>query len=541
LISLDRRGLRLALAPLGVAFGVAVEWAFYNSSLGLALTGVDFLVGCLLVVAGAVAWDRRRESRIGPLMTLAGLAWFVGNVSEQLVYLHRGPLVHLVLSYPSGRLRGSLARVVVAAAYLDGLVEPLARNDTLTLVLAASVAIAACRGFVSSSGPARHAGAAALYSGLALSAGLGLAGSARLESLGHRDAVLLAYDLTIASITVVLLVDLLRGRWAERAISGLVVDLGTTSDTASLRTRLARALGDPSLQLGYRLAETGEFVDDAGQPLELPAIGSGRTMTELAEGSEQIGVLVHDDALLADSVLVDSVAAAAQLALTNARLQAEAHAQAAELELSRRRIVEATDRQRRRLEEELRKGPERLLEQSVGRLADAAAQSDVDNAEAITALVGHLGEAQQELRKFAQGIRPTALSEGGLMPALSVLARQSPLPVAIRGDVARLSEAVEAALYFVCSEALANAVKHAEASRIEIDVRQTAGAATVAVSDDGVGGADPAIGSGLRRLADRVEALGGRLEIDSPSGAGTRLAAAIPGAERIVSELGSTA
>jgi len=245
------RPLRLALAPLGIAFGLAVEWVFYDSTLGLALAAADFVVGCLLIVGGSVAWDRRAESRVGPLMTLAGFAWFVGNLGGAAVYLHRGPLVQLVLSYPAGRLRGRLARVVVAGAYLDALVEPLARNDTLTLVLAAAVGLAAFRILLASSGPGRRAGTAALCSSLAFAAALALPALSRLEGVGRREAVLCGYDAVIASITVVLLVDLLRGRWAERTVSGLVVDLGAASDTAGLRARLARALGDPSLVLGY--------------------------------------------------------------------------------------------------------------------------------------------------------------------------------------------------------------------------------------------------------------------------------------------------
>jgi signal transduction histidine kinase len=436
-------------------------------------------------------------------------------------------LVHLVLSYPSGRVRGRIARAVVAAAYVDSLVEPLARNDALTLVLAGAVAFAACEMWLASSGPARRARTPALCSAVALAAALGIAATGRLETLGQRETVLLMYDVTVASITVLLLVDLLRGRWSERAVRGLVVDLGATSDTTRLQAKLARALGDPSLQLGYRLAGTNGFVDDAGRALVLPGAGSGRTVTPLVKRGEQIGVLVHDDALLADPVLIDSVAAAAQLAVANAELHAEARAQAAELESSRRRIVEATDRQRRRLERDLREGPERLLERSRKRLADAATTAPDGEGEAISTLEAGLSQAQQELRAFAQGIRPTALSEGGLMPALAALAEHSPLPVEIRGKVARLPEPVEATLYFVCAESLANAVKHAQASGMTIELSVQAGSTVVVVSDDGIGGATTRAGTGLAGLVDRVEALGGRLDVESPPRAGTRITAAV--------------
>jgi hypothetical protein len=110
------RALRLALAPLGIGFGLAVEWAFYDPALGLALAFADFAVGFLLIAGGTIAWERRGESLVGPLMTLAGFTWFLGNLGGAAVYFHRGPLVHLVLSYPSGRLKSRVARVVVAAA-----------------------------------------------------------------------------------------------------------------------------------------------------------------------------------------------------------------------------------------------------------------------------------------------------------------------------------------------------------------------------------------------------------------------------------------
>src|SRR6516162_6913579 len=130
-----RRAVRLALASLGIGFGLAVEWAFYEPSLGLALTAADFAAGALLIGCGAVAWDRRGESRVGAVMTLAGFAWFIGNLGGAAIYFHRGPLVQLVLSYPSGRPRGRLAYAVTVAAYADALIEPLAQSDALTLAL----------------------------------------------------------------------------------------------------------------------------------------------------------------------------------------------------------------------------------------------------------------------------------------------------------------------------------------------------------------------------------------------------------------------
>jgi signal transduction histidine kinase len=518
--------LRLALLPAGIAFGIAVEAAFYNDSLGPALTAADFAVGSLLIVCGATAWNGRPQSRVGALMTAAGLTWFLGNVSEWLLFLHRGPLVHLHLSYPTGRLPTRLSTLAVLVAYAAAVVEPLAESPALTLVLSGLIAVAALRIFLPSSGPARKAGGPALAAAMAFAAVLALAAVNRLAGWDADRAVLWAYDAVIATIAVVLLRDLLRGRWAEAAVTGLVVELGA-EEVGTLRAKLARALGDPSLVVGYRLQATGGFVDDAGRPVELPAPDSGRTVTAIDEGGEQVAILVHDEALLADATLVDSVAAAARIAVANARLQAQALARAAELEASRRRIVEAGDEQRRRLERELRVGTRRRLERVAGLLADARRAADSD-AEAIAALEADLEEAERELRDFAQGVHPAALAQGGLEPALAVLAERSPVPVQVGGGVGRLSEPIEAALFFVCSESLANVAKHSAASRVSIHSGAEGGRVIVTISDDGIGGADPSRGSGLRGLADRVEALGGRLTVESPPSAGTRVVVELP-------------
>ncbi len=136
--------------------------------------------------------------------------------------------------------------------------------------------------------------------------------------------------------------------------------------------------------------------------------------------------------------------------------------------------------------------------------------------------------AQEELREFARGVHPRVLTEGGLPAALAELARRAPVPVELRAPDERYPPALEAAVYFVCSEALANIGKYAEASRAEIDVTQREGRIAVAVRDDGIGGASLDAGSGLRGLADQVEALGGGLSLTSPAGRGTLVVAELP-------------
>jgi signal transduction histidine kinase len=216
------------------------------------------------------------------------------------------------------------------------------------------------------------------------------------------------------------------------------------------------------------------------------------------------------------------------MAVSNARLQAEVRARVLELAASRRRIVEAADAQKRRLERELRDGAERRLALVAGLIEDARADADGPAEAMLTDVEEEVRGARAELRDFAQGIHPSALTESGLVAALPELAVRAGMPVELEISVGRLAPALEAAVYFLCSEALANTAKHAEATSMTIRVSQSSGRLLVALADDGVGGADPGRGSGLRGLADRVEALGGQLSVRSPVGGGTRLDAAIP-------------
>ena len=202
-----------------------------------------------------------------------------------------------------------------------------------------------------------------------------------------------------------------------------------------------------------------------------------------------------------------------------------------ELEASRSRILAATDDARRRLERNLHDGAQqRLVSLALSlRLAQSKLQKDPDAAERILeASREELAQALEELRELARGIHPAVLTDRGLEAALETLAARAPLPVRVDGPDAELPPPVAAAVYYVVSEALANVTKYAQASSVKVTVGQTNGYALVEVADDGVGGADPARGSGLSGLADRVASLSGKLAIDSPPGAGTRVRAEIP-------------
>ena len=204
----------------------------------------------------------------------AGLAWFAGTLWAGAVFWHRGPLVHLHLSYPTGRLRWRPAVATVAVIYAVSAVEPIADSDRLTLAIAVAVAVVAVWTFGLASGMARRAGIPALIAALALAAALSFGALNRQLGWQADRQALWIYDAVVLGAVLILLVDLLRGRWAEAVVTGLVVDLGRRSGTGALRDELARALGDPSLVVGYWLPDESEYVDDAGLPVELDPVAA---------------------------------------------------------------------------------------------------------------------------------------------------------------------------------------------------------------------------------------------------------------------------
>jgi signal transduction histidine kinase len=316
------------------------------------------------------------------------------------------------------------------------------------------------------------------------------------------------------------------------ALAELMVELGRLPDPDRVRDALARALGDPSLRLLFWQPDSGGYIDTHGIPATLPAAGPGNAVTTLEHGGQRYGAMIHDPFMLDDMTMLEAVGAAGRLAIENARLQAELRAQLAEVRASRARIVEAGDAERRRIERDLHDGAQQRLLAIRLALRLARERADRDDAELQTLL----SEADEELiaglddlRSLAGGIHPAVLTDEGLPAALAMLARRSTVPVELHAVPAeRLPAALEAAVYFVACEALANAAKHAHASCVIIAVTQQEGRLQLSVSDDGIGGADPAAGSGLRGLADRVETLDGELHVSSEPGAGTTLLAVLP-------------
>jgi signal transduction histidine kinase len=319
------------------------------------------------------------------------------------------------------------------------------------------------------------------------------------------------------------------GLAVTRRVRGSVGDLVVELDRAGpggVRRALARAMGDPTLELALWLPERRAWVDDSGREVMLPTRGD-QTVTLVGD---DLAAIIHDPVLLSQPELLEAVGTAARVALENERLQAELRLQLGELRESRARIVRAGDEERRRLERDLHDGAQqRLLGIGMAlQLLRSRAEGNGPATDLLDETELEVQSALRELRELARGIHPVILSEAGLGPALASLAERSPIPVTVAvAPSDRFPARVEETAYYVASEALTNAAKHAHASAVTISTRRLGGGLVVEIGDDGVGGADPN-GSGLRGLADRVAALDGRLQVRSPTGEGTCVIAELP-------------
>jgi signal transduction histidine kinase len=348
--------------------------------------------------------------------------------------------------------------------------------------------------------------------------------------VGARYQVAFATFALLASVPLVFLAGFLRSRLARASIGELFVDLRADPAPADLRDGLARALGDPSLTLAYWLPEFETWADLDGRAVVLPDDGS-RATTVIERNGAQLAVLLHDPVLDDEPELLEAVGAAAGIALENGRLHAELRARLVELRASRARVIEAGQKERQRLERNLHDGAQQrliALSLELSKLEKQVA-GDEDARARLEQARGEIAASLDELRDVARGLHPAVLSGHGLEVALESIAAGAPVSVRLNVELdARPPEQIEVAAFYVVSESLANIGKHSCASSASIDVGRTHGVLVVEVVDDGVGGADSEQGSGLRGLADRVEALGGTLRVWSPAGGGTRVRAEMP-------------
>ena len=578
------KALKIALAVVAVPLGVMAFRLLHGDLHQTEIRSLPAVViGWTAIATGLLAWWQRPVNRMGVLMTLFGFAvlirtWqysqdpWVFAAGFLLGGLSFALLGHVALAYPTGRVVDRWEVWLVRIGYATVVAFPLAillvapegarlkyaplapgspilvsENADLAKALEKAYVIVffgfittlfvvlLLRKFVKATPRARRillplliaVGVAALR---AFYEFLSTFGS---EVPAIADYVYWWQVAGQIALSFAIVWGLLYSRLAAAHVADLMRDLDHVPPE-KLRDALARALDDPSLELAFWLSERNAYADAHGKPMTLPTPGSRRAVTVLESDGEPLAALVHDPSLREDTRLLDAAGAAARLALENARLQAELRAQLVQVQESRARIVAAGDDQRRRIERDIHDGAQQRLVALALELRAAqkrlGSALDPDLDEVLADAVDELQLAVGELRELARGVHPAILTEEGLGAALESLADRTPIPVRIvASPVERLPSEIEGAAYFVACEALANAVKHADATSVTISAARRNGTLVVEVADDGVGGARlNGGGSGLRGLSDRVEAHGGRLRIESPPGGGTRVIGELP-------------
>jgi signal transduction histidine kinase len=557
------------LGTIGAVLALALGFIVW-----LGLTGdvspVHVVIICWLMLAysisGLVAWRWRPRNRFGPLMVLTGLAIFGGSliwaggdgilhtVGQALDLLPLVLIVQVFVSYPTGRLHGRGERLLIGAGYaaaVGGQLVAMALGGlgphSLGIIDAPGAAIAVYDAVLAVVSAVALVGVALLTvrrrtRGRPLRRSLSLlvdsftAGLVMIAVLllvgvfgGPAFPVVQRISLLLLGVApLAFLAGLLQARLARTAVGELVVEL--RDSPTDLRTSLARALRDPSLELLYWLPPFGTWADQNGRAVDLPGDPARVTLIDDDEG-EQMAALVHDPALRDEPALLDAVTAAGAIALRTGRLQAQLRANVEELRGSRARVVEAGRRERQRLERDLHDGAQqRLVALSLNLgILQTRLDGDSEAGALLAAARTEIAVSLAELRDLARGLHPAVVSDHGLAVAVESLVARAPVPVRLIIDLdGRVGEDVEVAAYYVVCESLANIGKHARATAASVELDRQDGRIVVEVVDDGVGGADTERGTGLRGLADRVEALGGRLRVWTPHGGGTRVRAEMP-------------
>jgi signal transduction histidine kinase len=488
--------LRRALIALGVLAFLAgagsaalILTSDHTSPRGLAVA-LTLTAGWSFVGTGLYAWERRPGNNIGPLMTAIGFTWFfqgmqsssnsvlfaIGVIGTPLPY---AILVHLLLSFPAGRLEGRFQRIVVGAAYLS----------TTVLQLAWAFFI----------DPTKQSGCDNCPENPILIAG----------HEGIANAIS-AVQVVVAVFAIAATVAIVFRRWrrssaSERRVLSPVVLTGMLAFTILLAQLILGELGLP------KVVEDSAFVGAIVVFSALPfAFLLGLLRSRIGRAEEITNALSAE----------------------NEQLTADLRAKVEELRASRARIVEAGYAERRRVERDLHDGAQQRLMALTMNLRLARTKLDEDPAatgELLDEAMEELAAATGELRELARGIHPVVLSDRGLAAALGGLAERSPVPVRIvETPDERLPAPVESATYFVVAEALTNVARYADARGATVRVGRVDGFVEVEIRDDGVGGADPGAGTGLRGLEDRVAALDGSFGVRSSAGAGTTVEARIP-------------
>jgi signal transduction histidine kinase len=507
-------------------------------------------IGLVYLAAGLMAWARRPSSRLGFLIVIGAWACMLaglGNIDspttlvigEITATLILAVVAQLLVSFPTGRLHSLTERVVVAAVYVVCLVlqvplyvyapgSPLTidvdpgRYQTGVEVQRAAGAAAVIAISVLLIGKMRRATPEQRRVLVPLSV-YGIVGllfipvtSYLFDNAIHVtiELRLILQQVVLGLLPVVFVLAASRGGF-ER--TGDLTELGVwlSADELGrpeLRDALATTLGDASVELLFHVPGEDGLVDDLGIPVHMPVNGNGRGLVDVELGGRAVGAIAYDAALADRPEEIREAGRVVALALDRERLTVE-------LRASRARLVAAADGERRRIARDLHDGLQ-------SRLVFLGIQAGTDADRKV--LGAGIQSAIDELRELVDGVMPAQLTQRGLTAAIEELRDRTPVPITlqVRGLDERVQPGVEIAAYFVVSEAIVNAVKHADATVLVVSLTQTGNRLRVEVTDDGGGGAHPA--GGIQGMADRVEALGGELTVDSRAGGGTSVRAVIP-------------
>ncbi len=584
------------LAVLGAVLGVAGTTLVVTSE-HLARPGAyglfiaNLVIGTFLV---AYCWLQQRPGdRMGLLLLALGYANLgmalqgasnplllgVGRLFEPLIIILG---FYVVFAFPSGRLAHRLDRIAIAAVAVVTIWKTFPFLF-FTPVVGSGIHLGACNAACPdnaimiadrpalvnlSNDPGSYA-AAALMIGIAaiLIFRLVTASAPRRRMLApiYAPALLLALVIATSQAAVLDLVTLdagsylalawalviARSTWAYGfllallfanmaagvALKRMVAQLGPNVSAHRLRSVMADALGDPSLELGFRIATDGgdrSFVDSRGRWIEPAKPGPGRMATPVEKDGQTVAVILHDDGLNRDPELVSSAGRVLQLAVQNDRLERDLESTVGELRASRARIASERDTERRRIERDLHDGAQQrivALRIKLGRLGETV-RSDPDQGAAMLDELGtDVEEVLEEVRSLAHGVYPPFLAEKGLEETVRALARRTPMATTVKVvGVERYPPEIESAVYFCCVEALQNVAKHAlDARSVSVSLVAT-DTLDFEIRDDGPGFAQSRArpGAGFTNMRDRLDVVGGRLDVQSRPGAGTTVRGTIP-------------
>jgi signal transduction histidine kinase len=525
-----------------VAVGVLAEWRSNGLSSPSAWVP-DLAVGVSLAVAAAVVLRRDEGGRLGWLIEVAAITWFAANFAGEetrwvastaswLIIVHRAVIGHALITHPSGRVKGWAERATIVAAYMIVLVPALGRDEWWTLWWATGLFVAYLVLVRRRTALARAAGLEALPAMAILWVTLA-ATATLLLVLGDApvpEVATVAYQVGIVATIIVFAVRAAGWRRRTAEVADAVVEV-TFGPGGSVRDLLADALRDPTVEVAFAVAGDGarHWVDELGRPVA-PLSAAGRAVIPIRVDGAVVAELASQVDFEGLPDLLAAVESATGLAATNVRLRSRLRRQVELLEASRRRLLSTADDERVRLGERL----EREAGQTMARIHDVLdglvplRRGPV--ADAVGRSRARLASVDLDLHALATGLGPAALASGGLVKALGQLAESSAIPteLCLTGPVDVVEPDSARAIYFVCAEAIANAVRHSGATRVSIRLEPGDDRWALLIVDDGCGGADTSAGSGLQGLADRVSAVGGQLRLESPVGAGTRVAVGLP-------------